>query len=145
MVSTTRWNHIRSWSLNLRSENVLKQPLRGPFPTPKHILGRREESAVFVWLDRFDQFRSERWHWNGVRLKVLGLRPINNLFSGIPLIDAQPSDFFDALSSQHDDGFGIVLREHKPKPDNGVKREPNLPVNGFVGIRVEKFRRKMHI
>jgi hypothetical protein len=67
------------------------------------VLGQREEPPVFGRFDRFDQFGGDRREWNGVRLKILGLRPVDDLFFRVPLIDMEAGDFLNALSSQHDE------------------------------------------
>src|SRR5262249_27204534 len=61
------------------------------------ILRRGKEPAVCVGLDGFHQFGRERWNGDRVRHAVLGLGPIDNTFSGIPMIDVETGDLLHAV------------------------------------------------
>ena len=54
-------------------------------------------------LIEFDQLSGERRDRDGMRLKVLGLGPIDNPFLSVPLVDMESGDLFDALAGQHDE------------------------------------------
>src|SRR5258708_2218176 len=57
----------------------------------RRVHRRRKEPAKFVGLDRFDELGRERRDRDGVRPRVLGLRPIDNPLLGIPLSGATES------------------------------------------------------
>src|SRR5262249_4006554 len=61
---------------------------------------RWEEPAEFVRHDRLDEFGGDRGDWDRMRFSILCLGPVDDPFLGVPLVNMEGSDFFDALASQ---------------------------------------------
>src|SRR5262249_38906966 len=59
-----------------------------------------EEPAEFVRHDRLDEFGGDRGDWDRMRFSILCLGPVDDPFLGVPLVNMEGSDFFDALASQ---------------------------------------------
>src|SRR3979490_1748758 len=59
-----------------------------------------------IWLDGLNQLRGDLRDGNGVRLSVLGLGPVDDPLTDVPLVDMQTGDFLDALPGEHENARG---------------------------------------